>query len=142
VSRHVFLAFDQMVTVRQQAQITEKVEVFHQEHLAPIVFECSIDEIDWEFVWISSNEVRIDYDVETSGKQDLDINRQLLRYLEISVIPMVFYGDDVPIQLTSHDNQYDESCSYDCVGCDSRYENYKHQNVLSTSKVYADNYGA
>jgi hypothetical protein len=136
----VSVVFGQEPTDYQQNLITEKVLTFHKEHLFPVVLTgMTEEEIDFDMDWWNQAELFIGYGFSTNSTQDYDINRQLLRYLEISVVPIVFY-DDVTLQLESHDEELDDY--NECKGCECRYDNRRGATVLSTSKVYNDFTGA
>jgi hypothetical protein len=137
----VSIAFGQQPTDHQAEQITEKLLTFHKEHLFAQVFPgAPVEQINFDLDWWNGNEVCLIYGYGTSSSQDYNINRQLLRYLEISVVPIVFFDDDVVLQLDSHDESLDEDES--CRGCEHRYENYSKATVLSTSQTYNEFIGA
>jgi len=140
MTRHVNIVLGQTPTAHQVVQIEDKLQIFLVEHLIPQVIGCSPNDFEWEFDWEDSNELRFSFDYGTTVRMDYDIDRQLIRYLELSIIPLVYYGDEVIVQGESHDASMDEE-GY-CEGCGRRYEQMTTMTVLTTSQKFNDYIGA
>lgn len=124
MTRHIFIEIGGRDAIDERAQdlIVDKLLVFHNEHLLPVVLK-AYSGVEWDLDWWGPTALRFSYEVPTSTYEDRALDRHLVRYLEISVLPLVLYDDNPQLSLTSHDKNFDEGAPHDCASCYSERVN-------------------
>lgn len=141
MTRHVYIEIGGRDAIDERARdlIVDKLLVFHNEHLLPVVLT-AYSGVEWDLDWWGPTALRFSYEVPTSVNEDRALDRALVRYLELSVLPLVLYDDNPQLSLSSHDLDYDEGAPHNCASCYSEQVNeaFSLVSVAGMNKVDLD----
>lgn len=141
MSTHFHVGFDAGLTRLQMQQVIDKYKVFHTEHLEAI--ETGLG--DWnaaEVHFCGPSMLHIEFEDTTSSIQDRRVPHLMMRYFELSIIPIVFFDEDVKMLFEFHDEELDEEKGPGCIVCRDFAYRLMPADINSTAPTYNESIGA